>query len=133
MDQTILLLIIGGASGIGGLLIGRFAFAKNTKKQVEDAENQAASILKEAESRGENIKKEKQLEAKERFVQLKADHDRDLLEKNKKIGEAENRIKQNELSINQKAVVLDKQINDNEAIKEKLNRCLLYTSDAADE
>jgi len=44
MDQTILLLIIGGASGIGGLLLGRFAFAKNTKKQVEDAENQAASI-----------------------------------------------------------------------------------------
>ena len=122
MDQTILLLIIGGASGIGGLLIGRFAFAKNTKKQVEDAENQAASILKEAESRAENIKKEKQLEAKERFVQLKADHDRELLEKNKKIGEAENRIKQHELSINQKAVVLDKQINDNEAIKEKLNR-----------
>ena len=75
MDQTILLLIIGGASGIGGLLIGRFAFAKNTKKQVEDAENQAASILKEAELRAETIKKEKQLEAKERFVQLKADHD----------------------------------------------------------
>jgi len=122
MDQTILLLIIGAASGIGGLLIGRFAFAKNTKKQVEDAENQAASILKEAELRAETIKKEKQLEAKERFVQLKADHDRELLEKNKKIGEAENRIKQHELSINQKAVVLDKQINDNEAIKEKLNR-----------
>ena len=122
MDQTILLLIIGGASGIGGLLIGRFAFAKNTKKQVEDAENQAANILKEAELRAETIKKEKQLEAKERFVQLKADHDRELLEKNKKIGEAENRIKQHELSINQKSVVLDKQINDNEAIKEKLNR-----------
>ena len=65
MDQTILLLIIGGASGIGGLLIGRFAFAKNTKKQVEDAENQAASILKEAESRAENIKKEKQLELRD--------------------------------------------------------------------
>ena len=86
MDQTILLLIIGVGAGIGGLLVGRFAFAKNTKKQVEDAENQAASILKEAELRAETIKKEKQLEAKERFVQLKADHDRELLEKNKKIG-----------------------------------------------
>ena len=122
MDQSILWMIIGGASGIGGLLIGRFAFAKNTKKQVEDAENQAANILKEAELRAETIKKEKQLEAKERFVQLKADHDRDLLEKNKKIGEAENRIKQNELNTNQKAVVLEKQIKENESIKEKLNR-----------
>ena len=122
MDQTILLMIIGVGAGIGGLLVGRFAFAKNTKKQIEDAENQAASILKEAELRAETIRKEKQLEAKERFVQLKADHDRELLEKNKKIGEAENRIKQHELNINQKSVVLEKQLKDNEAIKEKLNR-----------
>jgi len=114
MDQTILWMIIGVGAGIGGLLVGRFAFAKNTKKQVEDAENQAANILKEAELRAETIKKEKQLEAKERFVQLKADHDRELLEKNKKIGEAENRIKQHELTINQKSVVLEKQIENGE-------------------
>ena len=43
-------------------------------------------ILKETELRAETIKKEKQLEAKERFVQLKSEYDRDLLEKNKKIG-----------------------------------------------
>ena len=96
MDQTILLAIIGSISLAAGLIVGKIAFARNTKKQVEDAESQAANILKEAELRAETIKKEKQLEAKERFVQLKADHDRELLEKNKKIGEAENRIKQNE-------------------------------------
>ena len=104
---------------MGGLLVGKLVFARNTKKQVEDAEAQAASILKEAELRAETIKKEKQLEAKERFVQLKADHDREILERNKKIGEAENRIKQNELNINQKVAALDKQIKDNDVIKEK--------------
>ena len=122
MDQTILLAIIGSISLAAGLIVGKIAFARNTKKQVEDAESQAANILKEAELRAETIKKEKQLEAKERFVQLKADHDRELLEKNKKIGEAENRIKQNELNINQKVVALDKQVKDNDVIKEKLNR-----------
>ena len=122
MDQSILLIIIGASSLVGGLLVGKLVFARNTKKQVEDAEAQAASILKEAELRAETIKKEKQLEAKERFVQLKADHDREILEKNKKIGEAENRIKQNELNINQKVAALDKQIKDNDVIKEKLNR-----------
>ncbi len=122
MDQSILLIIIGASSLVGGLLVGKLVFARNTKKQVEDAEAQAASILKEAELRAETIKKEKQLEAKERFVQLKADHDRELLEKNKKIGEAENRIKQNELNINQKVAALDKQIKDNDVIKEQLNR-----------
>jgi ribonuclease Y len=122
MDQNILFVIIGGASLLGGLLVGKIVFARNTKKQVEEAEAQAANILKETELRAETIKKEKQLEAKERFVQLKSEYDRDLLEKNKKIGEAENRIKQKELTINQKEASLDKQVKDNDVIKEKLNR-----------
>ena len=61
MDQSILLIIIGASSLVGGLLVGKLVFARNTKKQVEDAEAQAASILKEAESRAETVKKEKQL------------------------------------------------------------------------
>jgi len=122
MDQTILFVIIGVASLSGGLLIGKLVFARNTKKQVEEAEAQAANILKETALRAETIRKEKQLEAKEHFVQLKSDYDRDLLEKNKKIGEAENRTKQKEISITQKEVALDKQVKDNDAIKEKLNR-----------
>ena len=83
MDQTILFVIIGVASLSGGLLIGKLVFARNTKKQVEEAEAQAANILKETALRAETIRKEKQLEAKEHFVQLKSDYDRDLLEKNK--------------------------------------------------
>ena len=106
MDQTILFVIIGVASLSGGLLIGKLVFARNTKKQVEEAEAQAANILKETALRAETIRKEKQLEAKEHFVQLKSDYDRDLLEKNKKIGEAENRIKQKEISTNQKEAAL---------------------------
>jgi ribonucrease Y len=122
MDQGILSIIIGAAALMIGVVAGRFIFAKNTKKQLEDAENQAQNILKEAELRAETIKKEKQLEAKERFVQLKSDHDRDLLEKNRKIGETENRIKQKETSILQKEASIEKQVKDNDAIKDNLNR-----------
>jgi len=49
MDQNILFVIIGGASLLGGLLVGKIVFARNTKKQVEEAEAQAANILKETE------------------------------------------------------------------------------------
>ena len=122
MDQTILFVIIGSASLLGGLLVGKIVFARNTKKQVEEAEAKAATILKEAELRAETIKKEKQVEAKEHFVQLKSEYDRDLLERNKKMGEAENRIKQKEISINQKEASLDKQVKENDTIKDKLNR-----------
>ena len=123
MDQTTLVsIIIGVSTLIVGLVAGKFLFAKNTKKQVEDAESQAKNILREAELRAETIKKEKQLEAKERFVQLKAEHDKEVLERNRKIGESENRAKQKEIAINQKEAALDKQIKENEAIKENLNR-----------
>ena len=122
MDQTVLSIIYSVVALVIGIIAGRVIFAKNTKKQVEEAEKHAQSILKEAELRAETIKKEKQLEAKERFVQLKSDYDRDVLERNKKLVEAENRIKQKEVSINQKEASLDKQVKDNETIKETLNK-----------
>lgn len=122
MDQTVVSIIIGIVALIIGLIAGRVLFAKNTKKQVEEAEHQAKTIIKEAELRAETIKKEKQLEAKERFVQLKAEHDKEVLERNRKVGESENRAKQKEISINQKEASLDKQMKENEAIKENLNR-----------
>ncbi|MEN9685340.1 MAG: ribonuclease [Bacteroidota bacterium] len=122
MDQTLIYILIGVPALVVGLIAGRVLFAKNTKKQVEDAEQQAQNILKEAELRAETIKKEKQLEAKEKFVQLKSEYDRDVMERNRKIGESENRAKQKEISINQKEASLDKQIKDNEVIKDNLNR-----------
>ena len=122
MDQTIVGIILG-AVGLGvGVIGGKFIFSKDTKKQVEDAEARANSVIKEAELKAENLKREKLLEAKEKFVQLKADHDRDVLERSKKINESENKIKQKENSINQKEGNLDKQLKENETIKENLNR-----------
>lgn len=122
MEPTILSIIIGAIALIAGIVLGKFIFAKNTRKQVEEAEQQAQNIVKEAELRAETLKKEKQLEAKERFVQLKAEHDREVMQRNQKINEAENRAKQKEQSINQKEAALDKQIKENEAIKDNLNR-----------
>jgi len=53
---------------------------------------------------------------------MRSAHDREVLDKNKKINDTENRIRQKEQSINQKESNLDKQIKENEAIKENLNR-----------
>jgi ribonuclease Y len=122
MDPNILYALIGVFAGAIGLLAGRFVFSKASDKKVQEAEIQAQTILKEAELRAETIRKEKELEAKEKFVQLKATHERDSLERNKKINDAENRIRQKEQSVNQKENNLDKQLKENEVIKENLNR-----------
>jgi len=122
MDPNIIYIIIGVSALIIGIVAGKFIFAKDTRKQVEEAEIQSQSIIKEAGIRAETIRKEKELEAKEKFVQMKAEHDREVLDRNRKMSEGENRIRQKEQSINQKENNLDKQIKENEAIKDTLNR-----------
>jgi len=120
--NQILPIIIGVIALAVGIGAGKLLFAKDTKRQLEEAAQQAEKIVTDARSQAETIKKERMLEAKEKFVQLKAEHDREVLERNKKVNDAEVRIRQKEQSINSKLENLDKQSKENEAIKENLNR-----------
>jgi ribonucrease Y len=123
MDSTIIsAIIVGAVALIAGLIAGKLIFAKNTQNKVQEAEQQAQKIIADAQMNAETVKKEKLLEVKEKFVQLKSDHDKEVLERNRKLGEVENRARQKEITITQKEGGLDKQIKENEAIKENLNR-----------
>jgi len=122
MDLSITTLLIGAAALIVGILLGKIIFAVNTKKKIEEAELQASKIIEEGKAKAETLKKEKLLEAKEKFVQLKAEHDKEVMQRNQKVHEGENRIKQKEQSLNQKDANLEKQLKENESIKENLNR-----------
>src|ERR1700722_11177507 len=115
-------IIAGAFALVIGIIAGKFLFAKNTTKKVEDAEGQAKKIVSDAQITAENLKKEKLLEAKERFVQLKGEHDKEVREKNRRVNDTESRIKQKEQGINQKLENLDKQAKDNDIIKDNLNR-----------
>jgi len=120
--EQLLPIIIGAIALIVGIVLGKILFAKNTKQQVETAEQQAQKIISDAQIQAETIKKEKQLEAKERFVQLKSEHDKEVFQRNQKISDAENRVKQKEQAINQKDQNVERIIKENESIKETLNR-----------
>jgi ribonuclease Y len=123
MEANVLMYIIIGVVGlVAGIIAGKLIFAKNTRSRIDEAESQAGKIIADAKINAENLKNQKMLEAKERFLQLKADHDKDVLERNRKLGDSENRIKQKELTTNQKLEQLEKQIKENDAIKETLNR-----------
>ena len=78
-------------------------------------------ILVEAEREGEAIKKEKIFQAKEKFLQLKSEHEQFVNNKNAQLREAENRISQKENSINQKEAELSRRLNDAENAKRSLN------------
>lgn len=122
MESNIIPIIVGIVAVAVGVILGKLIFAKNTSKQVEEATQHSQNIIKEAELRAETIKKEKELDAKEKFVLMRAAHEKEVLQRNQKILESEARIKQKEQSINQKETNVDKQVKDNEAIKETLNR-----------
>jgi ribonuclease Y len=120
--EQLLPIIVGAIALIVGILLGKIIFAKNTKQLLENAQSQAQQIISDAQSRAETVKKEKQLEAKEHFVQLKAEHEKTVSQRNQKLSDAENRIKQREQSLNQKDQNLEKIIKENEVIKQNLNR-----------
>ena len=52
---------------------------------ISKAMARKSAILKEAEAEGEMIKKERILQAKEKFIQLKSEHDRVVNERNQKL------------------------------------------------
>ncbi|HMJ45844.1 MAG TPA: ribonuclease Y [Ferruginibacter sp.] len=119
---NILLIIIGVAGLVIGVILGKLLFAKNTSKLLQDAEIQAQKIISEGKFKAETLKKEKELEAKEKFVQMKLDNDREILQRTQKLNDAENRMKQKEQSLNQKDSTLEKQLKENDSIKENLTR-----------
>ena len=78
------------------------------------------NILKEAETEAEVIKKNKLLEVKEKFLNKKADLEKEVALRNQKIQQAENRLKQREMVLNQKQDEVQRKRNEAEAIKENL-------------
>lgn len=78
-------------------------------------------ILKEAETEGENIKKEKILQAKEKFLQLKSEHEKFINEKNQQIQHIENKLKQKEMQLNHSNNDLQKKLKEADSLTESLN------------
>ena len=108
---TVVAFLVGGALSYG--------FFKYGLKGRYD------KIIKEAETEAEVIKKNKLLEVKEKFLNKKADLEKEVALRNQKIQQAENKLKQREMVLNQKNEELQRKRNENEAIKENLDAQLV--------
>lgn len=97
-------------------------------------------LLKEAEAEAEVIRKDKILQAKEKFLQLKSDHEKFINEKNNKIAIEDNRLKQKETAYLQRKDELARRtkdietsIRENEIIRENLNHQLEVVEQRSEE
>jgi len=77
-------------------------------------------ILKDAEAEAEVLKKNKLLEAKEHFVSMKSEYEKEVASRNSKMQQAEVRIQQREMTLNQKQGELQRKNTEVDAIKENL-------------
>ncbi|MFC4687148.1 MAG: ribonuclease Y [Chryseobacterium sp. 36-9] len=109
-------LLIGA---VGGLFFGKSSINSKAKYMIEDAKKSAENIIEKANVQAEAVKKEKQLQAKEKFLELKSQHDADIQSREKKMQEAEKRTKDKENKLNDELSKagklekdLEKQIND---------------------
>jgi ribonucrease Y len=102
-----LALVVGG-----GLSYFLWNFALKKKK---------LSIIKEAEAEGDAQKRDKMLQAKERFLQLKTEHEKYINEKNSKIIATENRLNQKEMLLSQKIEEQQRARNELEILRENMN------------
>lgn len=77
--------------------------------------------IQEAAAEAELLKKNKLIEAKEKFIALKAEHEQQVQERNAKIQVVEVRLQQKEMQLNQKQGDVQRKINEIEAQKEHLD------------
>lgn len=98
MLYSIIALIIGLLLGVGGYyLVARIS---------------GASILHKAAEEAEIIKKNKIVEAKEKFIALKLEHDNQVREQDKRIQQHEQRLQQREQQLNQKQGDVQRSLNE---------------------
>lgn len=124
MDPLIVTVIVAVAALLIGIVAGKLIFNKNTQKLIDDAQASADRIIKDAEIQAETLKEKKQLEAKEQFLQLKSEHEKTSMQRNQKLTEGENRIKQKEKDLADKTAAAQKQVQEYEQKKANLDRQL---------
>lgn len=118
MDSLFLIIAIGVIGVVLGFLIAKVIERNNGSQLIKSAKKAASTILKEAKSEGEAIKKDKILQAKEKFIELKSEHEKVILGRDKKIAEAEKRIRDKESQVSSE-LAKSKKLNSD--LEEKIN------------
>ena len=114
MDSTVIISIAGFIIALViGFAIAKALEKKNASKIILNAQNSADTLLKNAMTEAENIKKEKIYQAKEKFLELKAEHEKTINAKDKKMAEAEKRIRDKESQVSN-------ELAQNKRLKEEL-------------
>ena len=88
------------AGALAGILFSKSSLNAKAKFIIDDARKNAENLIEKANVQAESVRKEKQLQAKEKFLELKSQHDADIQARERKMQEAEKRTKDKENKLN---------------------------------
>ena len=118
MENYIVPIIIGIGIGLTiGYIIAKVLEKTKATQIIKNTKKEALTIIKEAKIEAEAIKKDKILQAKEKFIELKSEHEKVIIGRDKKMAETEKRIRDKESQISQE---LDKNKKINNEIDAKI-------------
>ncbi len=119
MIEYIISIIIGIGIGLAiGYVIAKSLEKSKANKILRNTKKEASSIIKESRIEADAIKKDKILQAKEKFIELKSEHEKVILSRDKKMADAEKRTRDKESQISHE---LDKNKKLNSEATTKVN------------
>ena len=121
MEPYLIIIITGILALALGIVVGNNSRKGKNKSLLEEAQRQAKAFLQKAKIDAEAIINDKKLQAKEHFIELKSNHEREVHKREQRISEIEKRAKQRESQI-------QKEININVDLKRKLKKELEFVN-----
>jgi ribonuclease Y len=100
MEVNTSIIILTTIAIVIGIGLGIFIQRRKNTKQLDDANAEAKEILNQSMREADRIKSEKMLQAKERFIELKSEHEKVIFQREKKISDVENRLRDKENKLN---------------------------------
>ncbi|MGB0868134.1 MAG: ribonuclease Y [Flavobacteriales bacterium] len=114
--ENVIIGLISGLAGVGG---GYYLATNVIRKSIEE---RSKDIITAAEEKGEQLLKEKELAAKERFLELRSNHDKTVNQRNRKMNDIEKKLKEKEVKLNAKIEESKARHKENEAVRVNLNK-----------
>ncbi|WP_378187470.1 ribonuclease Y [Aquimarina sp. W85] len=117
--DNIIFLIVASIAGIAvGFFIAKVLERNKASEILSNAKKTSDRMLKDAKNEGEAIKKDKILQAKEKFIELKSEHEKVIFSRDKKIADAEKRTRDKESQVSSE-LAKNKKLNSELEIKLK--------------
>lgn len=110
MIYYVIIAVVALALGFLGAYLMLGVFNKRAKRELE--------------AEAELLKKKKEIEAKERFIALKAEHEQQVQQRNAKVQAAEVKIQQREMQLSQRQSELQRKMNEVDAKSENIEQQL---------